>query len=229
MFRKLVKRHKCKLNNSGSTMMIVMVAVALIAVLATILMSMSYMNYNMKVTELNSKKNFYTAEIVLDQINVGLQKEISDSLEDAYVRSMQRYTLDDDTTRNTNFANYYIGELTSRLRTASLDSEYQIAPIDTDGDGTYDCGLVHYLDTALQTAYANGDLIISSSEPKMQSVAISRINESGMIEYESQGLVLYNLYISYTDANDFTSVIETNIRLNTIPNIGYQDSYAKRV
>ena len=195
MFNRLSRRHKMKLNNSGSTLMIVMVAVALISVLATVLMAMSYMNYNMKVTEMNSKKNFYTAEVVLDQINVGLQKEISDSLEDAYVRSMQRYTLENDVTRNTNFANYYIGELTSRLRTASLDSQYQIAPIDTDGDGVYDCGLVHYLDTALQNAYFNGDLIIDSLEPKMQSVAVSRTNESGNIEYESQGLVLYNLYI----------------------------------
>ena len=82
MFNRLRKRHILKFNNHGSTLL---VAVSLIAVLATVLMSMSYMNYNMKVTELNSKKNFYNAEIVLDQINVGLQKEISDSLEDAYV------------------------------------------------------------------------------------------------------------------------------------------------
>ena len=207
-----------KLNNTGSTMMIVMVAVSLIAVLATVLMAMSYMNYNMKVTELNSKKNFYTAEVVLDQINVGLQKEISDSVEDAYVRAMQRYTLENDIERNTNFANYYIGELRNRLRTASLDSQYQIAPIDTDGDGVYDCGLVHYLDASLQAAYANGNLkigTIESSEPKMESVAISKINDAGDIEYESQGLMLYNLRIEYTDANKFTSVIETDIRLKT--------------
>lgn len=215
MFNKLSRQHKCKLNNSGSTMLIVMVAIALIAVLATVLMSMSYMNYNMKVTEYQSKKNFYSAEVVLDQINVGLQREMSDSLEDAYIRSMQRYTLDDDVTRNANFANYYISELTKRLRTAALDSQYQIAPIDTDGDGVYDCGLVHYLDSSLQAAYLNGDLIVESLEPKMQSVAVSRTNALGQIEYESQGLVLYNLYISYTDANDYTTVIETDIRLKT--------------
>lgn len=215
MFNKLNRRHKFKLNNNGSTLMIVMVAVSLIAILATVLMAMSYMNYNMKVTELNSKKNFYTAEIVLDQINVGLQKEISDSLEDAYIRSMQRYTLDDDSKRNTEFANYYIGELRTRLRRESIDSQYQIAPIDTDGDGINDCGLVHYLDSALQTAYANGNLVIDSEEAKMESVAVSKINEAGDIEYESQGLILYGLHIEYTDANDFTSIIETDIRLKT--------------
>ena len=210
MFKKISRRHKLKLNNNGSTLMIVMVAISLIAVLATVLMAMSYMNYNMKVTEMNSKKNFYSAEVVLDQINVGLQKEISDSLEDAYIRSMQRYTLDEDTKRNREF-----GELTSRLREGDLDSKYQIAPIDTDGDGVYDCGLVHYLDTELQEAYFNGNLVINSLEPKMQSVAVSRVNDAGEIEYESQGLMLYNLYISYTDANDFTTVIETDIRLKT--------------
>ena len=215
MYNRLVRRHTRKLNNIGSTMLIVMVTIALISVLASVLMSMSYMNYNMKVTEMNSKKNFYSAEIVLDQINVGLQKEISDSVEDAYVRSMQRYTLEEDVTRNTNFANYYISELTNRLRTASLDTQYQIAPIDTDGDGAYDCGLVHYLDSTLQAAYNNGTLIVKSTNPKMQSVAVSKTADDGTVTYEGQGLVLYDLHIEYTDANGFTSVIETDIRLKT--------------
>ena len=216
MFNRLSRRHTKKLNNSGSTMLIVMVTIALIGVLATVLMSMSYMNYNMKVTEMNSKKNFYSAEVVLDQIHAGLQKEISDSLEDAYITSMQRYTLDNDTTRNTEFANNYIRELTARLRRASLDSEYQIDPIDTDGDGVYDCGLVHYLDSALQTAWENGKLSIGSSNPKMQAVAVPRYDAvTNTNYYEAQGLVLYNLQIEYTDANDFTSVIKTDIRLKT--------------
>lgn len=224
MFKKCSRRHLYKLNNNGSTMMIVMVAVSLIGVLATVLMSMSYMNYNMKVTELNSKKNFYTAEIVLDQINLGLQREVSESLEDAYIRAMQRYTLDDDNTRNTVFANYYIGELRNRLKSVDFDSQYQIAAVDTDSDGVYDKGLVSYLDLALQNAYNTGNLVITSS-PKatgaggditMESVARARTDAmTGNTVYESQGLVLYNLRIEYTDANDFTSVIETNIRLET--------------
>ena len=224
MFKKSSRRHLFKLNNNGSTMMIVMVAVSLIGVLATVLMSMSYMNYNMKVTELNSKKNFYTAEIVLDQINLGLQREVSESLEDAYIRAMQRYTIEDDNTRNTNFANYYIGELRNRLKDTNFDSQYQIAAVDTDMDGVYDKGLVSYLDIALQNAYDSGDLVITSS-PKatgvggditMESVARARTNAlTGNTEYESQGLVLYNLRIEYTDANLFTTVIETDIRLET--------------
>ena len=215
MFNRFSRQRKGKLNNSGSTLMVVIVTIALISVLATVLMSMSYMNYNMKVTEYNSKKNFYSAEVVLDQINVGLQKEMSDSLEDAYVRSMQRYTLDKDITRNENFANYYINELTGKLRTAALDTQYQIAPIDTDGDGVNDCGLVHYLDSTLQAAYASGALVIKSDTAKMQSVAVAKTNSEGAVVYEAKGLVLYDLHISYTDANDFTTVIETDIRLKT--------------
>lgn len=215
MFKKQLKRRKFIWDNQGSTMVIVLVAIALISVLASVLMAMSYMNYSMKVTELNSKKNMYTAETILDQINVGLQNEISESVEDAYIRSMQRYTLDDDTLRNSNFANYYLGELRNRLKSDTGDAQYQIAPIDSDGDGTYDRGLVKYLDSGLQTAYHNGTLVISSTDSKMQSVAIATTDSSGNTIYESQGLMLYNLHIEYTDAKEYTTVIETDIRLKT--------------
>lgn len=224
MFKKNSRRHLWKLNNNGSTMMIVMVAVSLIGVLATVLMSMAYTNYNMKVTEINSKKNFYSAEVVLDQINLGLQREVSESLEDAYIRAMQRYTLDDDNTRNTQFANYYIGELRNRLKDEDFDSQYQIEAVDTDFDGVKDKGLVSYLDVALQNAYASGELLITAS-PKasgvggditMESVARARTDTlTGNTVYESQGLVLYNLRIEYTDDSLYTTVIETDIRLET--------------
>lgn len=214
MFKKRNERHGLKLNNNGSTMLIVVVAVSLIAILATVLMSMSYLNYNMKVTELNSKKNFYSAEIVLDQINVGLQTEISESVEDAYVKAMQRYSIDSDVTRNANFANFYIGELRDRLRTTAVDSKYEIAQ-DTDGDLVYDKGLVQYLDSDLQQAYREGSLKITSTDQKMESVAVARTNDAGDIEYESQGLMLYNLRIEYTDEMDYTSIIETDIRIKT--------------
>ncbi len=216
MLKRCMKRHFKKLNNNGSTMLIVLVAVTLISLLATVLMAMSYMNYSMKATELESKRNFYTAEIVLDQINVGLQSEISASVEDAYIRSMQRYTLEDDEERNNNFANYYIGELRTRLRTEDLDSKYQIEPEDRDGDGVIDSGLVKYLDVSLQTAYTNGSLKITSpTNARMESMATATVDETGATVYESQGLVLYDLCIEYTDANDFTTIIETDIRLKT--------------
>lgn len=214
MFKKRNGRKILKLNNSGSTMLVVVVAISLIAILATVLMSMSYMNYNMKVTELNSKKNFYTAEGVLDQINVGLQTEISESVEDAYVRAMQRYSSEAETLRNTNFANYYISELTGKLRTSSDPNMYEIAQ-DTDGDGVYDAGLVQYLDTTLQQAYTDGDLEITSIDQKMESVAVAVTDEAGVTTYQSRGLILYNLRIEYTDAQEYTSIIETDIRIKT--------------
>lgn len=214
MFKKRSGRKLLKLNNNGSTMLVVVVAISLIAILATVLMSMSYMNYNMKVTELNSKKNFYTAEIVLDQINVGLQSEISESVEDAYVRAMQRYSSETDTVRNTNFANYYISELTGKLRTATDVNKYEIA-LDTDGDGIYDSGLVQYLDSTLQQAYTDGNLKITSSDQKMESVAVATTDDAGNTVYESRGLILYNLRIEYTDAKEYTSIIDTDVRIKT--------------
>lgn len=211
MVKKFSRRIVSKLNNNGSTMLIVMVALALISILATTLMAMSYMNYNMKVTELNSKKNFYSAEIVLDQINVGLQKEISDSVEDAYIRSMQNYK-DSNMAHNTTFASMYINELRNKLRTVAEDTKYEIA-VDSDSNGIYEAGLVKYLDSNLQNAYKTGKLQITSTDSKMDSVAVATTDETGATVYDVKGLMLYNLRIEYTDSKEFTSVIETDIKL----------------
>lgn len=220
MFKGKNRPQGIKQNNNGSTMLIVVVAIALISLLATVLMSMSYMNYNMKVTELNSKKNFYTAETILDQINVGLQGEVAESMEDAYVSAMQRYITDSDTTRNTNFANNFLGQLRERLRVSETDAKYEIA-LDSDSDGTFDKGLVQYLDVSLQQAYKNGlaeepvkpYLMITSTDSKMESVALRSQDADGNITYSSQGLMLYNLKIEYTDTREYTSIIETDIRI----------------
>ena len=211
MVKKFSRRIVLKSNNSGSTMLIVMVALALISILATTLMAMSYMNYNMKVTELNSKKNFYSAEIVLDQINVGLQKEISDSVEGAYIRSMQNYK-DSNMSHNTAFASLYINELRNKLRTVAEDTKYAIA-VDDDSDGVYEAGLVKYLDSNLQNAYKTGKLKITSTDSKMDSVAVATVDDAGATVYEVKGLVLYDLNIEYTDSQEFTSVITTDIKL----------------
>ena len=211
MLKKFSRRIVSKLNNNGSTMLIVMVALALISILATTLMAMSYMNYNMKVTELNSKKNFYSAESVLDQINVGLQKEISDSVEGAYIRSMQNYK-DSNMAHNTTFASFYLNELRNKLRTVAEDTKYEIA-LDSNSDGIYEAGLVKYLDTNLQNAYKSGKLKITSTDSRMDSVATTSLDEHGATVYDVKGLVLYNLKIEYTDNKEFTSVIETDIKL----------------
>ena len=95
--------------------------------LGTVIMTLSLTNYQMKVMERNSKKTFYSAETVLDQISAGLQGEISTALNRAYVEVMQRYSMEDQATREYNFKYNYITTLRKALRTGDSDQEYDIS------------------------------------------------------------------------------------------------------
>ena len=73
-----------KKRNSGSSIVIVIIAMAMIGILATTLLWMSYINYKIKVNDIRNKNSFYSAETVMEQILAGLQKESSDAVALAY-------------------------------------------------------------------------------------------------------------------------------------------------
>ena len=73
-FLQRLKERKC---NRGSALVMVISVVAIIGILAAALLSVSLLTYRMKNTYKNSTRNFYDAESVLDDINVGLQEDVS--------------------------------------------------------------------------------------------------------------------------------------------------------
>ncbi len=80
------KPHKAysPMGNKGSAMVVVIIAMAFIGILASVLMYTAMLNYQMKVNNLKAKDNFYSAESVLDEIKMGIEKEVSLSIQDAY-------------------------------------------------------------------------------------------------------------------------------------------------
>ena len=72
-------------------MVVVIIAMAFIGILASVLMYMSLLNYQMKVNNLKAKDNFYSAETVLDEIRVGMQEDVSASIGDAYQNILLNY------------------------------------------------------------------------------------------------------------------------------------------
>ena len=87
------KLHK-KTDNKGSAMVVVIIAMAFIGILASVLMYMSLLNYQMKANNLQAKDNFYSAETVLDEIRVHMEEQVSSSLGTAYTQIIENY---DDT------------------------------------------------------------------------------------------------------------------------------------
>ena len=72
-------------------MVVVIIAMAFIGILASVLMYMSLLNYQMKVNNLKAKDNFYSAETVLDEIRTAMGERVSASVGSAYELVLKNY------------------------------------------------------------------------------------------------------------------------------------------
>ncbi|MDE6518408.1 MAG: hypothetical protein K2L18_11285, partial [Acetatifactor sp.] len=67
---------KSKLNNDGSAIVTVLVVVAFITILATIMLYVSGMNFQMKVADYRTKESFYQAETPVEELRAQLVKDV---------------------------------------------------------------------------------------------------------------------------------------------------------
>lgn len=214
-------------------MVMVLVAMALGMILVGVLMNISMLNYQMKTTEYKAKDNFYSAEIVMDQIHAGLEQEVADAVGTSYSKTMQSYGMPDETgnlidinTRLTEFRQNYVVTLRNNLQ-GTDDKKYlvgcdnTVADLDTNYNATtglYTKGLLAYLDKDLADMYRRG---VNGDSTNIVRITSADGNYT-MISTE-EGLVLKNLQVVYVDSEGFYSQIQTDIRIG-FPNISLQES-----
>lgn len=196
-----------KKRNSGSSIVIVIIAMAMIGILATTLLWMSYINYKIKVNDIRNKNSFYSAETVMEQIVAGLQKETSDAVAVAYQEVLSNWEeLGNESNRYSSFASMYLDTLVKHLR----DSE--------KGDGYYSRDILEgYVDTTIwgnvnKTAWNNGTDETDASKAKAPVMELVNGNS----------LILRNVFVSYMDG-DRLSIVSTDLCLE-VPEIVFTQS-----
>ena len=206
------KLHK-QTDDKGSAMVVVIIAMAFIGILASVLMYMSLLNYQMKANNLQAKDNFYSAETVLDEIRVHMEEQASTSLGDAYTQILVNY---DDTS---------ISEKESKLRYAFLNSMQKAYKCsDTASLNYYDLEkLFNSLSPEVQK-YTELQTGVNSYTIKMVGGAVQTTGTNGsgdavsdlpkgQLTLFTDGLSFQKLKVIYTDANGYVSVIQTDIRV----------------
>lgn len=202
-----------KLNNKGSAIVLVIIAMGFIGLLASMILWMTYMNYLMKTTDKKSTNNFYSAEVVMEQIKVGLQDTVSDSMSKAYRKTLESYTLlDNDDQRKSFFQNEMKKELTTHFMGADASH--------------YDFELIRdYVDTNLTDPaakpyanvrcvnFANASKFSAPSDPTMAFMETSVSDNT---------IVLRNVDVVYTDQKGFISAIHSDFRL-AVPEITFSN------
>lgn len=193
------------LDNKGSTLIVVMVAMSIVAMLAVVALWISLINFQMKTTDAEVKDNFYSAESVLDQICTGLQVNVSKAFSTAYLDVMQNYSMLDEAGRIDRFNNQYVTSLRNQLKANDSDMNYDINM------------LISYVDSALTASGASPSAKIDCTSATDANMRFGLLNT-----YET-GLVLKGIKVTFTDSKGFVSIIETDISL-AIPDLNLTTS-----
>ena len=188
--------------NKGFSLITVIIAVSFIGILGLLVLYMALSNFQMKIIDLKGKDSFYTAERAIEEIRVGLQEDVGNSMSEAYIKVLETYDKDEnskdvvlDKQRQNDFVNEFIKKLANRLEKDSDQSKYDL---------DY---LKKYLDMEISE---NETLIITTPSDK----------EPVMTKDNKNGILLKNLKVIYVDPKGYASVIETDIRLG-IPKVQF--------
>lgn len=184
-------------DNRGSAIVLVIIAMAMIGVLASTILWSAYINYMIKCADVRNKNSFYSAETVMEQIMAGMQHEASAAVSVSYNYVMKNWNNDEnESTRFNTFTVNYLDTLVNNLKDPLL------------GSGYYDRSVLQsYIDSGL---LANMDMTVwSSGDHKMEII-------------NNSTLVLYDISVSYTDENDYVSIINTDLCIDVPKLVFYQ-------
>lgn len=194
-----------KRDDRGSAIVIVIIAMALIGILVSAILWSAYMNYMIKLSDIRNKNSFYSAETVMEQIMAGMQHEASAAITLSYQDVMKNWGNNDDpddiyaseSGRYSQFVMTYLDTLVKNLKD----------PL--KGTGFYSLKILQdFVDDDL---FAGVDV----EEWESSSCRMELVNNSS--------LVLYDVRVSYTDENDYVSIIHTDISIDVPKLVFYQD------
>lgn len=98
-----------KMNNRGSALLTVILVVGFLTILATTLLYITGMNFQIKQMDYANKKNFYSGETALEKIRAKLMKDASDAGAQAYNDVMMQYvTLDNKDMRELEYNTAFV-------------------------------------------------------------------------------------------------------------------------
>ena len=202
---KWIKFHQ---DNRGGAMAMVLIIIAFISILASVLMFAAYGGYQMRIIDKQGTDNFYSAETVLDEINAGLQIEISNALAKSYEQVMVNYALYETAEKRSQaFYKVYFDELQAALQLdASHPDQYNIGKLRGylsnevigDGDGS-------------RANFGNHGAIVET--------------DSNTFVTQDDGILLKNLKVSYVNKSGYVSMINTDIRI-VLPTANFSQSSA---
>lgn len=201
------KFHNRKRDDRGSAIVVVILAIAFVGMLVAMVVYMSYINFIMKGTDRNAKDNFYSAETALDEINVGLQNDISEAMNYAYNEAMKNAST---------YSSYTASEQEDHMKAHFMNSfETKFNTIVNDAPGVASPTINDHLKTFwVKTPQPGTFGAVLDATPIVYAKVDN--NADTVTDY----IVLKGVKITYTNEKGYVSIIRTDINV-TVPDINF--------
>lgn len=199
-------RWSLKKQNQGASLLAVLLALIFVGILGVVITNITISNIQMRSVEQSEKKNFYSAEEVMNELSVGLNEVAAQSMQNAYTTVLVNYRdiLLNSSDVQQEFAKRYLSE----LQTYFWDDGEGRSDIKEKTDG----GEVVYAIGSYKTDAVRGCIKTDVNKP---CFVTENADASFEIDYKNGVFILKNIKIEYTDAQDYRTDITTDMVFHT--------------
>lgn len=198
-----MKKNSFHKDDRGASLLAVLILMVVVSAIAVVITKITIVNIQMKEVERGTKKNFYSADAIMDDLRTGAREQAETALENAYVDVLQHYV--DYTSGGKNaqyvFKQNYMNGL----------EKYFADPMKTKVDTTNDEGSVVYRVAGYDADKVKGCIL----DGTQRGCFVAPADPKYEIDYGAGTFTLKDVRVVYKDAQDYETTITTDLVFST--------------
>ena len=198
-----MKKNSFHKDDRGASLLAVLILMVVVSAIAVVITKITIVNIQMKEVERGTKKNFYSADAIMDDLRTGAREQAETALENAYADVLQHYV--DYTSGGKNAQDVFKQNYMNGLE------KYFADPMKTPVDTTNEQGNVVYRVAGYDADKVKGCIL----DGTQQGCFVAPADPKYEIDYGTGTFTLKDVRVVYKDAQDYETTITTDLVFST--------------
>ena len=198
-----MKKNSFHKDDRGASLLAVLILMVVVSAIAVVITKITIVNIQMKEVERGTKKNFYSADAIMDDLRTGAREQAETALENAYADVLQHYV--DYTSGGKNAQDVFKQNYMNGLE------KYFADPMKTPVDTTNEQGNVVYRVAGYDADKVKGCIL----DETQQGCFVAPADPKYEIDYGTGTFTLKDVRVVYKDAQDYETTITTDLVFST--------------
>lgn len=198
-----MKKNSFHKDDRGASLLAVLILMVVVSAIAVVITKITIVNIQMKEVERGTKKNFYSADAIMDDLRTGAREQAETALENAYADVLQHYV--DYTSGGKNVQDVFKQNYMNGLE------KYFADPMKTPVDTTNEQGNVVYRVAGYDADKVKGCIL----DGTQQGCFVAPADPKYEIDYGAGTFTLKDVRVVYKDAQDYETTITTDLVFST--------------